>query len=159
MSGASEKAAAFEAAVAELVEFVNACSEADWLKLVPIENRTVAVMAYHIAAQMPTLASWVTVQEEVPGTVAEQDEANAREAEERAAVTRAEVLALIRVNTPAAVAAIRAVTPEWMKSTVRFGPAGGAEMSVERLVATSEIHVSKHLAAVRVAIGDPRAEG
>jgi len=91
-------------------------------------------MAYHIAAQMPTLASWVTVQEEVPGTVAEQDEANAREAEERAAVTRAEVLALIRVNTPIAAAAIRAVTPEWMKSTVRFGPAGGAEMSVERLV-------------------------
>jgi hypothetical protein len=156
MSGTSEKAAAaLEAAAEELVEFVNACSEADWLKVVPIENRTVAVMAYHIAALMPTLSSWFDVQEEVPGTVAEQDEANAREAEERAAVTREEVMALIRANTPPAATAIRAVTPEWMSSTVRFRPAGGAEMSVERLVATSELHVSKHLAAVRAAIGDP----
>ena len=156
MNSTSEKAAAaFEAAATELVEFVNACSEADWLKVVPIENRTVAVIAYHIAALMPALSSWFDVQEEVPGTVAKQDEANAREAVERAAVTREEVLARIRANTPPAAAAIRAVTPDWMSSKVRFGPAGGAEMSVERLVATSEIHVSKHLAAVRAAIGDP----
>jgi len=68
MSGTSEQAAAeFEAAAAELVEFVNTCSEAGWLKVVPIENRTVAVMAYHIAALMPTMSSWFDVQEEVPG--------------------------------------------------------------------------------------------
>ncbi len=155
MSGSPEEAArAFEASVADLVDFVNSCSNEDWRKPVPIEERTVAVMTYHIAALMPQMSTWFDVREEVPGTVAEQDAANATEAEEHAEVTREEVLALIRANAPAVAAAMRAVTPEWMDSIVKFAPAGGLEFPVSRMVALNEVHVSKHLAAVRAAIAD-----
>jgi hypothetical protein len=147
-------ASAFEASVADLVDFVKTCPKSDWLKMVPIEDRTVAVMTYHIAALMPQMTTWFDVREEVPGTVAEQDEANAREAEEQAGVTREEVLALIDANAPPAAAAIRRVTPEWMASTVKFRPAGGLEMEIERMVALNEVHVSKHLAAIRAAIAE-----
>jgi hypothetical protein len=152
---AETAAAAFEASVADLVEFVEAVRDEDWVKVVPIEERTVAVMTYHIAALMPQMSTWFDVRDEVPGTVAEQDVANAREAREHATVTREEVLALIRANAPAVAAAMRAVTPEWMDSIVKFAPAGGMEMPVARMVAMNEVHVSKHLAAIRAAVADP----
>ncbi len=103
-----EAARAFEASVADLVEFVRTCSEDDWARLVPVEERTVAGM-----------------------------------------------VALIQQNAPAVAAAMRAVTPEWMDSIVKFAPAGGREFPVARMVALNEVHVSKHLAAVRATIADP----
>jgi hypothetical protein len=155
ISSPSEAAArAFEASVADLIDFVTTSSDADWHKLVPVEGRTVAVMAYHIAALMPQMSTWFDVREEVPGSVAEQDAANAREAEEHAEATREEVLALIHANAPAVAAAMRAVTQEWMESIVKFAPAGGMEVPVSRMVALNEVHVSKHLAAVRAAIAN-----
>jgi hypothetical protein len=153
-SSPEDAARAFEASVADLVAFVENCSDADWRKLVPVEDRTVAVMTYHIAALMPQMSTWFDVQEEVPGSVAEQDAANAAEAVEHAEVTREEVLALIQTNAPAVAAAMRSVTPEWMDSIVKFAPAGGMEFPVSRMVALNEVHVSKHLAAVRGAIAD-----
>jgi hypothetical protein len=150
-----EAARAFEASVADLVEFVTRCSEDDWARLVPVEERTVGVMAYHIAALMPQMATWFDVQEEIPGSVAEQDAANALQAKQHAEISRVEVLALIQQNAPAVATAMRAVTPEWMDSIVKFAPAGGREFPVSRMVALNEVHVSKHLAAVRAAIADP----
>ena len=155
MSTSVEAAArAFEASVADLLDFVENCTDEDWKRLVPIEERTVGVMAYHIAALMPQMSTWFDVRDEVPGSVAEQDAANASEAEEHAGATQEEVLALIRANAPAVAAAMRAVTPEWMDSIVKFAPAGGMEFPVSRMVALNEVHVSKHLAAVRAAIED-----
>lgn len=152
---AEESARSFEAAVAELEEFVQTCAAEDWRRLVAIEGRTVAVMSYHCASLMPGLASWLEVQEEVPGTMAEQDEANAREARTHADVTPEEVLALVRANSQPAAAAIRAVSPEWLESTVKFGPAGGAEFGVRQLIGTGELHVRKHLGHIRDVIADP----
>jgi hypothetical protein len=140
--------------VADLVEFVKTCSDEDWTEMVAVEGRTVGVMAYHIAALMPQMSTWFEVREEVPGSVAEQDAANAAEAEAHAGATREEVLALISANAPPVAAAMRAVTPEWMDSIVKFAPAGGMELPVSRMVALNETHVSKHLAAVRAAIAD-----
>jgi hypothetical protein len=149
-----EAARAFEASVADLVEFVKTCSDEDWTEMVAVEGRTVGVMAYHIAALMPQMSTWFEVREEVPGSVADQDAANAAEAIAQARVTREEVLALISANAPPVAAAMRAVTPEWMDSIVKFAPAGGMELPVSRMVDLNETHVSKHLAAVRAAIAD-----
>jgi hypothetical protein len=113
-------------------------------------------MAYHCAAGMKTLAGWLDIREgePVPGTVAETDEANAREAQAHAGVTPAEVLALLQASTPPAAAAIRALSPEQMSSTVPFGPAGGAELGVDDLAAAGERHIRRHLAHVRAALED-----
>jgi hypothetical protein len=157
VSSAEEMARGLEAAAVELEEFVTSCAEKDWLRLVPIESRTVGVMAYHCAAGMEILAGWLDIREGEPvsGTAAETDEANAREALAKANVGPAEVLALLHARTPPATAAIRALSPAQMSSTVAFGPADGAELGVDLLAGAGERHIRRHLAHIREALEDP----
>lgn len=131
------------------------CSDADWATLVPIEERSVAVMADHMAAGYELIIGWIETAlagDAIPGTRAEQDVENARHAEDRAGVPQQDVLELLEASAPRVASVLAAVPQEIADSDVHFGPAEGP-MQVGRLMSLSAGHVTRHLGHVREALG------
>lgn len=148
------EAANFIAAHTELTDFVRTCSDAHWAALVPIEERTVAVMADHMAAGYDLLAGWIETAQAggpIPGTREQQDLDNALHAAQRGTVTREEVLARLEKSAPRVAAVLAMVPQDIADGDVHFGPAGGP-MQVGRLMSMSALHVTRHLGHVREAL-------
>lgn len=150
------EAANFLAAHAQLTDFIRGCSDEAWATIVPIEQRTVAVMSDHMAVGYELVVGWIETAQEgmaILGTQAQQDAENARYASERAGVSREEVLARVEEAAPRVAAALAAVPQELADTDVRFGPAEGP-VQVGRLMSMAAIHVTRHLGHVRKAL-DP----
>ena len=148
------EAANFIAAHTELAEFVRNCSDAAWAAMVPIEERTVAVMADHMAVGYDLLVGWIETAQaglSIPGTREQQDMDNALHAVQRAAVSREDVLARLEKSAPRVAAVLAMVPQEIADSEVHFGPAG-VPMQVGRLMSMSALHVTRHLGHVREAL-------
>lgn len=153
-STGQEEAARFMAAHEDLTMFVHHCDDAQWATVVPVEERTVAVMADHMAAGYDLVVDWIQQAQAgkpIPGTRAEQDMENANHARERAAVSREEVVARLEAAAPRVAAVLAAVPQEVADGDVHFGPAEGP-MPVGRLMSMASIHVTRHLEHVREAL-------
>ena len=153
-SPVQEAVQAFEAAHQAIVGFVTDCSETDWHRVVPIEERTVAVMADHIAMGYELSVGWLRsalAGQPIPGEVGQMDVDNARDALERSGVSRAEVLELLQARSPAVLAALRSVRVEYLERRVHFGP-GNMPMPVSSLVTVATSHVTRHLEHIRAAL-------
>ena len=148
------EAANFIAAHSELADFVRSCTDAQWTATVPIEERSVAVMADHMAAGYELLVGWIETAQAgraIGGTREQQDMDNALHAAARAGVTREEVLARLEKNAPRVAAVLAMVPQEIADSEVHFGPAG-VPMQVGHLMSMSAMHVTRHLGHVREAL-------
>ena len=151
------EAANFLAAHHDLLNFVRGCSDAEWATKVSIEERSVAVMADHMAAGYELIIGWIEnalAGEPIPGTRGEQDMENARHADDRAGVPQREVLELLEATAPRVAAVLVAVPQEVAESDVHFGPAEGP-LQVGRLMSLAAAHVTRHLGHVREALGRP----
>src|SRR5580765_2853850 len=95
-----------------LMAFATGLTDAEWRTRAPKDGRTIGVIVHHVASVYPVeiqLAQTVADGTPVTGVTTEDiNEMNARHATENAGVTRDETVDLLRRNSAAAAAAIRA---------------------------------------------------
>jgi hypothetical protein len=149
----------FLATHAELVTFIEGCSDADWNTECPGEGWTVGVVLHHCVWGYEVSDGWLSLMrrgEAIPTSPEEHSANNARMAAARAAVTRAEVLDLASANAAAHVQVLRGLTEEELDREVPFGPAGGIPMAVRRMAGNTN-HVRHHLGSARAAVAPASA--
>lgn len=114
------------------------------------EGRPVAVIAWHVAESMGNQTRWVGAMARGEQPTPPDRGYNARQAQERAAVTRPEVLAELDRNREAVAAMIRGFTPEALARRARtmIGEQSLAEV-VERVVIG---HVAWHRGSIEATI-------
>ncbi len=142
-------------ATAELVAFIEACTDEDWARKTAAEGWAVNVVADHIAWGHEVSAGWIrTIRsgENVPGSPEAHDAANNARAAQVAKVTRAEVIQLANHNVSRLAELLRSLTEDDLPKSATFGPAGGITMSIDRL-AGSRRHLDHHLESMRLAVG------
>ena len=105
-----------EQGAAALAAFASSLSEAEWQARVPHDGRKVGVVVHHVANMYPIeiqltqlIAAGKPIEGVTPEVVAD---INAKHAKEFDKVTREQALELLRTNSAAAAAAIRALTDE-----------------------------------------------
>ncbi|HEV1998787.1 MAG TPA: DinB family protein [Candidatus Dormibacteraeota bacterium] len=152
---AAEAAASFEGGADDLRSFVQECSDADWDALVPIEGRTVRVMAFHCARGTRLVREWLEPMRHglaVPGEAGEIDAYNASEMDQHAGATREEVLDILNRDVPGNAAFLRSLTDAEMQVRAPFGPGGGQEMGLAQVARVGGRHFEVHLAHIREAL-------
>ena len=152
---AEEAAASFEAGAADLRTFVLACSDADWDAIVPVEARTVRVMAYHCARGTRLVWEWLEPMRlglSVPGEAGEIDAYNAREMDLHDRATRDEVVEILDLEVPRTAALLRTLTAAEMRIKAPFGPGGGSEMELAQVARVGGSHFEVHLGHIREAL-------
>lgn len=157
MTAAEAAAVAFAAGAADLRRFVKECSDADWDMVVPIEVRTVKVMAFHCARGTRLVREWLEPMRQglaVPGQVGEIDAYNAREMDQHAGATREEVLDILDREVPVNAAFLRTLSEAEMLIRAPFGPGGGVQMELAQVAQVGARHFQVHLAHVREALAN-----
>ena len=147
----------FEAKAAELTATIGKLSEADWQKVTAAEKWPVGVTAHHAAGAHEPIAGIVkTLASGQPMphfTAAMLDEMNAKHAQEHAACTKAETLALHQKGVAAAAATVRALSDAELdrSGTVLAGmPPMTTQQAVEAILIN---HVAEHTGSIRKTIG------
>jgi uncharacterized damage-inducible protein DinB len=142
----------FAAANSEVLAFLRACSEEQWLLTVPGEGWTVGVVLHHIAEGHDHGLLWLGSMvrgEGVSDSAEDIDRANAAHAVRAEGVRPAETLALLEANGARLEAALRSLTDEDLDRCARFGPAGGRELPTADLAMVAARHAREHLAHAR----------
>jgi hypothetical protein len=140
---------------AEFVAFIETCSDEEWSRVTTSEGWPVGVVAHHVAGGHEVAAGWIrTIRggSDVPGSPEAHDAGNHAKADEVAGISRDEVVDLANRNVAALVELLRSLDEEDLKKTGKFGPAGGRDMSVDRL-AGARGHLDGHLGSIRTAVG------
>jgi hypothetical protein len=146
----------FEQVNGEVVAFVEGCDEQQWQTEVPEEQRTIAVVAHHVAGAYPAVAGWVTSLahgQAVETTMEQIDQINAAHKARYAQVSREEVSALLKRNGATAIAAITALDEQQLDAGAMMGPSG-REVTARQVIRSVLLgHAANHLAAMRRALG------
>jgi DinB family protein len=113
---ANALAGRLEEGARRLMAFATGLTDAEWRTRTPKDGRTIGVIVHHVATVYPLeiqLAQTVAGGTPVTGVTMDAiNEMNARHATENSAVTKEEALDLLRRNSAAAAAAIRAFSDE-----------------------------------------------
>lgn len=150
-------AARIEEGAAGLAAFAEGISEAEWRTPVR-DGRSVGVVVDHVASVYPveihlaqTIASGKAVTE-VPWEAV--NEMNGKHAKDRAGVTKAEALELLRQNSSEAAAAVRGFTDEQLDTAAPFSLSFGAPVTAQFVIEDHALrHSWHHLARIRSALG------
>jgi hypothetical protein len=150
-----------EEGAAGLAAFAEGLSEAEWHA--PVQEsgkggRSVGVIVHHVASMYPIE---VDVARAVAGGNAVTNvtwevvaELNAKHAREQAEVTKAAALELLRRNSRAAAAAVRAFTDEELDRAAPFSLSFGAPVTAQFVIEDHALrHSWHHLARIRAALG------
>ncbi len=152
LAGRIEEGAAFLAAFAE------GLSDAEWRKPVSdTDHRSVGVIVHHVATVYPieinlarAIASGKTVTDVTWELVAQL---NAKHADEQASVTKEAALELLRKNSSAAAAAVRAFTDEQLDTAAAFSLSFGAPVTAQFVIEDHALrHSWHHLARIRMGL-------
>jgi hypothetical protein len=141
-----------------LATFAAGLSDAEWHTPVPKDGRKVGVVVHHVATMYPLeiqLAQVLAEGKPVTGvTPADVDEINARHAREHDAVTKQEALDLLRRNSAAAAAAIRALTDEQLDRAAPLSLNADAPLTCQFMLEDHAVrHSYHHLAILRRTLG------
>jgi hypothetical protein len=148
-----------EEGAASLAAFAEGISEAEWqVPVTATDRRPVGVIVHHVATMYPieievarVIAGGQPVTDVTWEVVAGL---NAGHARERAAVTKAEALELLRRNSREAAAAVRAFTDEELDRAAPFSLSFGAPMTAQFVIEDHALrHAWHHLAHIRKALG------
>jgi hypothetical protein len=150
-------ATTFERTVADLAALLAGCSEADWQRRCPDEERPVGVVAHHVAGGLHAQVEWLRLVangKPLPPVTAEMiDETNAEHAVRHAHHTKDETLATLRRNSAEAAAVIRALTDEQLDRQGSMPLFGERPLSAEEVVRYVMIrHVIGHTRSIRAAL-------
>jgi len=155
----AEIADQIERANLELIQVVRGCSEEQWRTLCNDEgdNRTVAVIAHHVAHGHQQNQDWLDTAlggGEVKITLAEQDLLNAQQADTYHDVAREETIRLLEGNGARFTARVAALSDEELARTA-FHTGAGRDFTVDQYAYLDYRHVTGHLATIRQALDLP----
>ena len=140
-----------------LVAFASALTEAEWQTRVPRDGRKVGVMVHHVATVYPLeiqLAQTLAGGQAVTGVTFDAvHEMNAGHAKAHEAVTKEAALDLLRQNSTAAAAAIRALRDEDLDRAAPVSLNSDAPLTCQFMLEDHAVrHSFHHLARIRAAL-------
>jgi hypothetical protein len=141
----------------ELAAFAVTLTEAEWRTRIPGDNRKIGVVVHHVAYMYPIeiqIAQTVAGGKPIAGlSWNDVHEINAKHAKENDAVTREEALELLRRNSAAAAAAIRALSDEQLDSAAPVSLNGDAPLTCQFVLEDHAVrHSFHHLAKIKGAV-------
>lgn len=148
-----------EQGAAELAAFAEQLSDADWRR--PCndrDRRPLGVLVHHVATMYPieidvakTVAAGKAIEDVTWEAVAG---INAKHSADRASVTKAEALELLRKNSAEAAAAVRAFTDAELDTAAPFSLSFGAPMTAQFVIEDHALrHPWHHLSRMKKALG------
>ena len=158
---ASEQAEALarrlEQGIDAMIAFANALTDRQWQTLIPKDGRTVGVVVHHVASVFPIeieLAQVLAKGQAIVGVTWDDVHAmNAKHAQDNAGVTKQEAIDLLRRNSTAAAAAIRAFTDEQLASAATNSLYADAPLTCQHMLEDHAVrHSYHHLAKIRAAV-------
>jgi hypothetical protein len=140
-----------------LATFAGALTDAQWQARVPKDGRKVGVVVHHVASVYPLeiqLAQMVAAGKPIAGVVWDTvHEMNAGHAKENDAVTKEAALDLLRRNSAAAAAAIRALSDEELDRAAPVSLYSDAPLTCQFMLEDHAVrHSYHHLARIRAAL-------
>jgi hypothetical protein len=143
-----------------LAEFASVLTDVEWHTQVPKDGRKVGVVVHHVATMYPLeiqLAQTLAAGKPVAGVTWDVvHEMNARHAKEHDAVTKEAALDLLRCNSTAAAAAIRALSDEQLDQAAPISLNADAPLTCQFMLEDHAVrHSFHHLAAIQGALRPP----
>ena len=140
-----------------LADFASALTDAEWQTRVPKDGRKIGVMVHHVATMYPLeiqLAQTLAAGKPVEGVTWDAVHAmNAAHATEHDAVTKEAALDLLRRNSAAAAAAIRALSDEELDGAAPLSLNADAPLTCQFMLEDHAVrHSYHHLARMREAL-------
>ncbi len=140
-----------------LASFASALTDAEWQTRVPKDGRRVGVIVHHVASVYPLeiqLAQTLAEGKPVAGVTWDAvHEMNAGHAKEQDAVTKETALELLRRNSTAAAAAIRALDDEQLDRAAPVSLNADAPLTCQFMLEDHAVrHSYHHLARIRAAL-------
>jgi hypothetical protein len=150
-------ASRLEQGARNLASFASALTEEEWQTRVPKDGRKVGVTVHHVATMYPLeieLAQTLASGKPIAGVTWDAvDEINANHAEKFDAVTKEEALDLLRRNSAAAAAAIRALSDEELDQAAPVSLNSDAPLTCQFFLEDHAVrHSYHHLARIRGAL-------
>ncbi|MEO7272479.1 MAG: DinB family protein [Vicinamibacterales bacterium] len=147
-----------ERGAAALAACAAGLTAAEWQTPVPHDGRRIGVIVHHVASVYPIeveLATTVASGQPVVGvTMSVIHEMNARHADGHAEVTQAEALDLLRRNSAAAAAGIRALTDAELDTAAAVSLYEDAPLTSQFVLEDHAVrHSYHHLALIKAALG------
>ena len=141
----------------ELEAFASELTDAEWQIRVPKDGRKIGVIVHHVASVYPleiqlalTVAEGKSVVDVIWDTVHEMNAEHARKHEH---VTKETTLDLLRRNSTAAAAAIRALNDEDLDQAAAVSLNSGAPLTCQFVLEDHAVrHSFHHLARIRAAL-------
>ena len=146
-----------EQGASTLASFASDLSDTEWHSRVPKDGRKVGIVVHHVATMYPLeiqLAQTLAGGQPVAGVTWDVvHEMNAKHAEEHDAVTKEAALDLLRRNSAAAAAAIRALSDEQLDRAASVSLNSDAPLTCQFILEDHAVrHSYHHLAAIRAAL-------
>ena len=143
-----------EQGASALATFASALSDVEWQTRVPKDGRKIGVIVHHVASVYPLeiqLAQTLAGSKPVTGvTMDAVNEMNAGHATENDAVTKEAALDLLRINSAAAAAAIRALSDEELDRAAPISLNADAPLTCQFMLEDHPVrHSYHHLAGIR----------
>jgi hypothetical protein len=143
-----------------LATFASALTDEEWQTRVPRDGRRIGVIVHHVASMYPLeiqLAQQLAAGEPVAGVTWDAvHELNAGHAREQDAVTKETALELLRRNSAAAAAAIRALGDGELDGAAPVSLNADAPLTCQFMLEDHAVrHSYHHLAGIRAAL-EPR---
>jgi hypothetical protein len=143
-----------------LATFASGLTDAEWQTPVPKDGRKIGVIVHHVATMYPLeiqLAQKLAAGEPVAGVTWDDVHAiNAGHAKEYDAVTKEAALGLLRRNSTAAAAAIRALRDEQLDRAAPVSLNSDAPLTCQVMLVDHAVrHSYHHLVRIRAAL-EPR---
>ena len=154
---ANALAGRLEEGARSLIAFATGLTDAEWRTRTPKDGRTIGVIVHHVASVYPVeiqLAQTVAEGRPVTGVTTEDiNEMNGRHAAENSAVTKEEALDLLRRNSAAAAAAIRAFSDAQLSEAAPVSLYADAPLTCQFVLEDHAVrHSYHHLARLRRAL-------
>ena len=154
---ANSLAERLEQGASALIALAGGLTDAEWQTRLPKDGRTVGVVIHHVASVYPVeiqLAQTMAEGKPIAGVVMDNiHEMNAKHAADNGAVTKEAAIDLLRRNSAAAAAAIRALTDEQLAQAVTVSLYAGAPLTCQFMLEDHAVrHSYHHLAGIRRAL-------
>jgi len=146
-----------EQGIDALIAFATTLTDKQWQTAIPKDGRKVGVVVHHVASVFPIeiqLAQALAKGQAIAGVTWDDVHAmNAKHAQDNAAVTRQEAIELLRQNSAAAAAAIRALSDEELANAATNSLYADAPLTCQHMLEDHAVrHCYHHLAKIRAAL-------
>ena len=146
-----------ELGIDALITFASTLSERQWQTPVPKDGRKIGVVVHHVASVFPIeiqLAQVLAKGQAIAGVTWDDVHAmNAKHAQDNANVTKQEAIDLLRQNSVAAAAAIRALSDEELANAATNSLYADAPLTCQHMLEDHAVrHCYHHLAKIQAAV-------